>query len=600
MKKILIISLILISLSLVGLKASWTMPSSNSPININDGYNDQIEFAATDQYIVYTEYGDNTFSLYLYTILTGEKQLLAEQTGDKFSPSIDGTDIVWQAIGSGGKKYINHYNILTEESGAYFMPTTSYHDTHPYIQGNKISFIRWNLNAGTSYVMVYDIASASLSTIDGVSHGSQTNQRHYSNTVVWQDKRNDIDEIFIKQTIDEEEVVSNLSNNGLNHYFPKISDNNVIWDTKNSVYVKNLEDQSLQIIGSKSYANFYSSIDGNNVVYQSQRNGSYNIYLYNLKTKSEIRLTNSYQNDESPSIRGNIVTWRRQNDNGRYDVHYTNIKPALEKIYTELSFSPITTTDVLITWPEYDDGNYVNATLYRSNTYTDKGMLIGDHLTNYTYTDTNLIPGNNYYYTLTLTDKNGNESNNSEQFRYTAANKKLVKLVNSPTVYLIDEDSSYIIASEEMFNAYKFNWADIITITQRELDTYHYSGALKYPSGTLIKANHNSVYLIYGDIARPFANEEIFIRAGYKWNQIKQVTQLEFNTYEIGEELTLDNFIHPDDTLIKYTYNPDVYLIENNTKRLIIDEYNFNRHGFNWSDILTIPVYWEYPTGPNL
>lgn len=600
MKKILILSLILISLSFIGLKASWTMPSSNTPININDGFRDQIEFAATDEYIVYTDYNNNTFSLYLYNILTGDKELLAEQTENQFRPSIENDSIVWQATGSGNKKYINYYNIETKESFAYFMPTTNFHDTHPYIQGNKISFIRWNLNAGTSYVMVYDIDAATLSTIDGVSRGKQTNQKHYNDTVVWQDKRNDLDEIFIKQIIDGEDIVSNLSNNGLNHYFPKVSGNNVIWDTKNSVYVKNLDDQTLQIIGSDSYANFYSSIDGNNVVYQSQRNGSYNIYLYNLKTKSEIRLTNSYQNDESPSIKGNIVTWRRQNDNGRYDVHYTNIKPALEKIYTELSFEPITTTDVLISWPEYDDANYINATLYRSNTYTDKGVLIGDHLTDYAYTDTNLIPGNNYYYTLTLTDQNGNESNNSEQFRYTAANKKLVKLTNSPTVYLIDENNSYIIANEDIFHTYKFKWSDIITITQRELDSYHYDGALKYPSGTLIKANHNTVYLIYGNIARPFTDEEIFIRAGYNWKQIKHISQLEFNTYTIGQELTLDNFIHPDDTLIKYTYNPDVYLIENNTKRLIIDEYNFNRHGFSWADILTIPVYWEYPTGPSL
>jgi len=73
-----------------------------------------------------------------------------------------------------------------------------------------------------------------------------------------------------------------------------------------------------------------------------------------------------------------------------------------------------------------------------------------------------------------------------------------------------------------------------------------------------------------------------------------------FNIYNIGEELTIDNFIHPNNTLIKYTYNPDVYLIENNTKRLITDEASFIQHGYQWNKVMTIPVYWEYPTGPNL
>ena len=599
MKKILFLSILLLSIGFVSLQATWTMPAINTAININEGWEDQIEFSATDKYIVYTNYGNDTFSLYLYSIITGETTLLDEQTEDKFRPSIDGNDIVWQVVDN-SKKYITHYNIDSTETKVYAMPTSGYHDTNAYIQDNKISFIRWNLNNGSSYVMLYDINTETLSIIDSLSDAKQTNQRHYNDTVVWQDGRNNLDEIFIKQIIDGKEVISNLSNNGLNHYFPKISGKTVIWDTKNSVYAKNLTDKSLQIIGSNSYANFYSSVDGNNIVYQSQRNGSYDIYLYNLKTKSEIRLTNSYQNDESPSIKNNVVTWRRQNTNGRYDIHYINIKSALEKIYTDLNFNSITTSDVEITWPVHEDKNYLSAKLYRSSTSANKGELIGNHLTSNSYTDTNLIPGNNYYYTLTLIEENGYESTNSEQYRYTATNQKLVKLHNSSTVYLIDQDNFYMIASEDIFNSYGFNWSNISIITQRSLDGYNYRGSLKYISGTVIKANHDSVYLVYNDNIRAFADEETFLRAGYKWSDIKQISQLTFNTYTIGEKLTLENFIHPDNTLIKYTYNPDVYLIENNTKRLISDENSFYSHGFKWNKVMTIPVYWEYATGPNL
>ena len=599
MKKLILLSLILLTISLTAVQADFTTTSAYSAININDTEDDQIEFAASDKYIVYTNYKQETFSLYLYSIASGETILLDEQTEDKFRPSIDNNSIVWM-VAANGKKYINHYSINSATSTVYNMPISGHHDTHPYINDNKISFIRWNLHNGTSNIMIYDIDTASLNAVDSGIDAKQTNQKHYNNTIVWQDKRNGIDEIFVKQIINEEEVVTNLSNNGLNHYFPKISEDNIIWDTKNSVYVKNLNDHTLQIIGDANYANFYSSIDGNNVVYQSKRNSSYDIYLYNLITKSETRLTNSYQNDEAPSIANNILTWRRQNTRGRYDVHYMNIKNALEKIYTKLNFLPITTTEVVISWPQQGDSNYASAMLYRSNTSTSRGMLIGDHLLNNNYTDTNLVSGNNYYYTLSLMDQNGYESTFSDYYKYTASNKKLVKLTNSPTVYLIDQDKSYIISNEDIFYAHNFKWSDITTISQRGLDEYHYSGPLRYPSGTLIKSNNKTVYLLYGEIARPFADEEIFIRAGYKGSQIKNIPILIFNTYTLGEELTLDNFIHPDNTLIKYTYNPNIYLIESNSKRLIPDENTFHEHGFKWANILTIPVYWEYTTGQNL
>ena len=600
MKKTFFTTLVLLAFCIVPVRANWTISTVDSAININNGYADQIEHTSSDKYIIYTDYSDNTFLLYLYSITTGESKLLDEQTNDKFQPSIDGNDIVW-TTSDNGKKYITHYKINSEEESVFAM-SGNYHDTHPYIQGNIITFIRWNLSNGNSSVMLYNIVEDTLTSVDSGQNTNQTNQKHYGNTVVWQDFRNNIDEIYIKQIIDEEMVIKNLSDNGLNHYFPKISGTNVIWDTKNSVYVKNLDDQSLQIIGSDQYANFYSSIDGNNIVYQSKRSESFDIYLYNLKTKTETRLTNSYQNDESPTINGNIVSWRRQNNAGRYDIHYMNIKSAIEDLYSHLSFEAITTADVKITWPEYNQDDYTGAILYKSNTGTNKGLIIGHHLTDFNFTDTNLVPGENYYYTLTLINSNGQESTFSNQYIYKASNRRLVKLANSPTVYLLDQNNTYAISNEDVFNAHNFNWSEINTISQSVLDDYHYSGPLKYPNGTLVNSNYNAnvVYLVYNDSVRPFANEEIFIRAGYKWGNIKNISQTMFNTYTVSEELNVDNFIHPNNSLIKYTYNPDVYLIENGSKRLITNENTFHQHEFNWYDVMTIPVYWEYSTGQNL
>jgi len=597
-KTTILLSLLLLTICLIPVRASWVMPNPESAININDGYRNQIEFAGTDQYIVYTEYDNNTFYLYLYNIASGEKTLLAEQTSDKFEPSIDGHKVVW-TTNNNGRKYITFYNIDEDSERMLISPLNYQHDTHPYIQGERISFIRWDLNSSDSYAVLYDLETSKLVYADGTRDGKQTNQRHFGQTIVWQDGRNGLAEIFKRDLSDEKNESINLSDNGLNHYFPKIYEQNVIWDTKNSVYAKNTNTTNLQIIGNESYANFYSSVSKNNVVYQSNRVGNYDIYLYNLNAKSEIKITTSYYNDESPSLYGDILTWRRQNDNGYYDVYYLNIRPALDKIYAQLNFESLTSSEVKITWTLADD-YYTSANLYRSRIYNLNGDLIADHLTNREFIDNNLEPGQNYYYTLKPINKQGQESNWSEQYSYTASYQQLVKLNNSPTVYLIDENEAYTIGSADIFLAHGFSWSDIKTISQTSLDRYHYAGPLTYPDGYLIKTQEPTTYLIYDEIIRPFADEETFKRAGYKWSQVKLVNVNHLNIYQIGDELTVDNFYHPNGALIKYTYSPNVYLIENGQKRLISSEQLFNQYGFNWDQIITVPTYWEYPTGSNL
>ncbi len=597
-KTTILLSLLLLTAGLVPARASWVMPNPETAVNINSGINNQIEFAATDQYIVYTEYGNNTFSLYLYSLASGEKTLLVEQTGDKFEPTIEADKIVW-VTNDNGKKYLTLYNISDQTSQKITSPASYQHDTHPFIQDNKVSFIRWQLKSNTSQAILYDLGTKQLTYADGVKSPQQTNQKHFGQTIVWQDGRNNLAEIFLRDLSSEENASVNLSNNGLNHYFPKVSGENVIWDTKNSVYAKNIATTSLQIIGSESYANFYSSISGNNVVYQSNRSNNYDIYLYNLQTKSEIRITTSASNDESPSLYNDVLTWRRQNNDGNYDIYYLNIRPAIAKLYAELYFSTLAASTVEISWTNLSS-DYVSANLYRSRIYGLTGSLLADHLTANEFIDTNLEPGQNYYYTLRLIDVAGQESSWSEQYHYTAGEKQLVKLNQSPTVYLIDGDQSYIIGNADIFLAYNFDWADIKTISAAQLDRYDYAGPLTYPSGSLLKGAGPTVYLVYDKTIRPFADEEIFKRAGYNWKQIKTVSVDHLRLYELGEELTPDNFYHPDGTLIKYTYDPRVYLVDNGTKRLIADENMFNQYGFDWNQVITVPTYWQYPSGSNL
>ncbi len=64
-------------------------------------------------------------------------------------------------------------------------------------------------------------------------------------------------------------------------------------------------------------------IYGNTIVWQDDRNGNWDIYIYNLSTRQEIHTTNT-ANQVSPAIYGNRVVWEDER-NGGYDIYLQDL-----------------------------------------------------------------------------------------------------------------------------------------------------------------------------------------------------------------------------------------------------------------------------------
>jgi beta propeller repeat protein len=75
-------------------------------------------------------------------------------------------------------------------------------------------------------------------------------------------------------------------------------------------------------------------IYGNNLVWQDNRNGNWDIYIYDLSTKKEIHTTN-FANQTVPAIYGNKVVWEDER-NGGHDVYMEDLST---KIQTRISKS---------------------------------------------------------------------------------------------------------------------------------------------------------------------------------------------------------------------------------------------------------------------
>ena len=64
-------------------------------------------------------------------------------------------------------------------------------------------------------------------------------------------------------------------------------------------------------------------IYGNNIVWQDNRNGNWDIYIFDLSTKKEIHTTNT-TDQITPAIYGNLVVWE-DGRNGGHDIYMEDL-----------------------------------------------------------------------------------------------------------------------------------------------------------------------------------------------------------------------------------------------------------------------------------
>lgn len=133
-----------------------------------------------------------------------------------------------------------------------------------------------------------------------------------------------------------------------------------------------------------------------------------------------------------------------------------------------------------------------------------------------------------------------NTVGNTEQVPSNQAEKSLIRLESEPTVYYILEEKRRGIPSLEVFNAWKFSFDNVEVLkTKEEIEFLPLGRMLGFPKGYVVKGESPTVYLICdNEIARPFTTPESFLGMGFKWEDIRQVTDFEIlQSYIVGEAI---------------------------------------------------------------
>ncbi|MDK2411222.1 Calx-beta domain-containing protein [Aphanizomenon sp. PH219] len=146
----------------------------------------------------------------------------------------------------------------------------------------------------------------------------------------------------------------------LNDNDPQISGNNIVWYSQsgldNEIFFYN-GTSTIQLTNNENISDISPQISGNNVVWQGYDGINYQNQIYFYNGTSTIQLTNNGSDDSSPAISGNNVVWRGY-DGINYQIYFYNGISTIQLTSSSRGdfFPAISSNNVV--WRGYDGNDY--------------------------------------------------------------------------------------------------------------------------------------------------------------------------------------------------------------------------------------------------
>jgi len=144
---------------------------------------------------------------------------------------------------------------------------------------------------------------------------------------------------------------------------PAISGDRIVWqDYRNGysdIYLYDISTGIESRVTTDSSSQYSPAISGDRIVWYDYRNGDSDIYLYDISTGIESRVTTDPSSQYSPSISGDRIVWQDYR-NGDYDIYFYDISTGIEsRITTNTSYqsSPSISGDRIV-WMDDRNGDY--------------------------------------------------------------------------------------------------------------------------------------------------------------------------------------------------------------------------------------------------
>lgn len=165
-------------------------------------------------------------------------------------------------------------------------------------------------------------------------------------------------------------------------------------------------------------------------------------------------------------------------------------------------------------------------------------------------------------------------------------------------VYTVFNYTKRWVSSSTVFNGCKYDWGDIVGVSEGALDNYYTAGPIYGPpcpyvrdpwynealiEGSLV-ASGNPVYVIAGGQKRHIVSPQVRDACGYKTNDVISVSSTVANLIPTGPDITGPPCPY---TLITGS-GPEVYVMLSQVKRHVSSRPAFDACGYVWGEIVQL------------
>ena len=322
-----IISIILLSPNTV--KAQY-----NPFTKITDDDFPQYNPVIDGDYVVYEDRRDGGVgNLYLYDIVTGtETKLTSDPAVMSVHADISGDRIVWQDNRNGNWD-IYTYLISRPDLGAYPLIDFPGDQTSPAIHGNTLVWADHRGDQFSANIFMYDLSTGDVTQITDDNDLQQWDPDVYEHLIVYGDGRNGNQDIYMYNTYTGEET--QLTDDPAIQKNPSIHGRRVVWEDNRDGNWNLYMHHTTFMLGTV-YDNFdwvihtadvfpgQSSDDeinpciwGDFIIFQDNRNGHWDLYMYSFFNAIYGHTTPLVTEDKdqiNPAISNNRVVWQDERD----------------------------------------------------------------------------------------------------------------------------------------------------------------------------------------------------------------------------------------------------------------------------------------------
>lgn len=269
-------------------------------------------------------------------------------------------------------------------------------------------------------------------------------------------------------------------------------------------------------------------------------------------------------------------------------------------------------------------------------TYAIDGTPVNpaNYATGFMYTYTPHLEGNKNFWKIW-----------QQWFKQVYPDGSLLKALDNPDVYLIQDGKKRQIKSMSALMS-RFDPKNIIQVPASELDRYETGAPLAFANYSILKEG-TTYYLVDFDVIRPFKSKQVFQSFGYNPDEVIEVDEDDFESYELGDPITsqeeaplgriiligkqlyfvksdtyaplydqaiartrfpqlviekgtaedlagldkVDPLTFPDATLIGDKQTGKIYVVENGKRKHITSEVVFNGLGYNWGNVIWVEQF---------